>query len=167
MPDLVEDIEIYPLMVQLAAELETRLEQRGVPVMPVPVLPEGLPVPDYFGSECEGYAWVRLAFAFPYRSFPEQDSTGATCLSLLAYELEVGYTHCAPMPDDDGTPPSMEEQVSAARIQTSAMAAMRAAIQATLDEADRTYVLGAYDASLAGGGMLGATWRFTVGDRNG
>lgn len=169
MPDLVEDIEIYPRMVALAGALEARLAARGVPAAATAIVPEGLPAIDYFGDGCEGYAWVRLTGAFPYQTFPEQDSTGATCVSLIGYVLEVGYAHCAPMMDDDGTPPSVAQQIEATRVQTSAMRAMHEAIRQALggDEGEIPYVLGTYQPDIALGGALGATWSVTVGDRRG
>jgi hypothetical protein len=87
------------------------------------------PVLDYCGA-CEGNAcgeaWVRLVTVIPIVD-PSTTSASNPCNAPLQAAVEVGVARCAPMPGDDGEPPSMADQLEAALQQ---VADMRAALRA-------------------------------------
>ena len=51
-----------------------------------------------------GMLWVRVDSSFTYRSFPSAEAA-VNCVLPTAYRLELGLLRCAPMPDEDGSPP--------------------------------------------------------------
>lgn len=171
-PPLVEDFLIYPKMVQIAGCLCSELEAAGISTCFCGVLPGGEAVLDFCGGEdggcdaagCGGQAWVRLTQAYPSTSFPDPDVVASNCNGGITFELEVGFSHCAPMPDSDGTPPTVGEQLEAVRIQMAGMAAMRRAISCCWGNRDDEpeFLLGAYTPQPVSGGCISATWSVLV-----
>lgn len=167
---LKEDFGIYPSMVSLSACFCEALSEQGIDGLCFcGILPEGSATLDYCNGcdddGCGGMAWVRLTGANTYgNQFPSPDAQSGNCRSPIAYLLEIGFAHCAPMPDSNGTPPSLESQLQATRIQTAAAAAMRRAIQCCFGNSDRQYQMGAYTPVETRGDCLAATWAVTVGD---
>ncbi len=57
------------------------------------------------------------------------------------------------------SPPTMQQNVDALRLQLADMAAMRRAVQCCFGQGDTDYILGVYDQTLVnGGGCLGGTF---------
>lgn len=163
--DLVEDIEIYPRMVQLAACLKEELGKVNLEAT-LTVLPGGEPILDFCGGDgCGSQAWIRLVTSNAYDEFPNPPERYSTCFSAISYQLEVGFGHCAPQMD--GTRfPSPEDQLEAVRVQTSAMSAMLRAIRCcAAGDSDVPWDLGEYTPLGEEAGCLSATWTVTVGDR--
>lgn len=169
---LVEDRVAYPTLVELSACLCTEMQNLDGPElcycgpMAGPLVLDHCGGDSCDGSGCGGQAWVRFVDAFPSNIFPAQDNTLTNCKSPLAYTLEVGVARCAPMGEsgvNGYTPPSLNDQLEAARLQLADMAAMRRAIQCCFGKGDRDYVMLAYDQTqVNGGGCLGGTFTVVV-----
>ena len=110
-----------------------------------------------------GTAWVRLNSAFPSSSLPSADTTLSSCTAPLAYEIELGVGRCAPAPDDDGTPPTVSEELDSALLLLSDLWSMRTAIDCCFAGADT--VLGTYTPFGPQGGCVGGTWTVVVAQR--
>jgi hypothetical protein len=167
-----EDDFVYPLMVELTGCLCGEIERSGLPEpCQCSIIPGSEAVLDYCGEcdpgGCGGQAWVRMAGAYPSQRFPSLDEGVVPCGSPMAYIIEIGIARCVDVGDASGiggfTPPSVESQVAAVRVQTADMAAMRRALTCCLTENhdDLTYTLGQY-VPIAGGGCNGGTWTVTV-----
>lgn len=160
-----EDARIWPTLVQLSVCLTQTITDAGLPVPAfLGILPGSMIAADYCGDEECGQAWVRLATVYPSQNFPNPDDSAVEPQSYLAYSIEVGILRCAPMPADDGTPPSVAEQLESARLQMADMSAIRRAIQCCLDQLERPYLLGSYDPIGPEGGCVGGSWSFTLGE---
>lgn len=166
MAEFIEDAVVYPAIVRLSACLCLEIEASGLPV-PCSCGPMiGSLVLDYCGScedgKCGGQAWVRLVNAFPSTAFPSPDQELSNCYSPLAFQLEVGIVRCKPVGKTSGvrgyTPPTMEQNVEALRLQMADMAAMRRAVACCFGEADQDYVLGTYENLSIDGDCLGGTF---------
>jgi len=154
------DSPVFGAMIALQQCLCETIEARGLPsVCFCGVVPGSTAVFDYSD---EGQAWVRLSTAVPSLVFPAQDQSLRSCSAPLAYQFEVGIVRCAPMLADDGSPPSLEEQFEATRLQMADMDAIRYAIECCLPHASK--VLGTYTPYGPQGGALGGWWTvFTDG----
>lgn len=161
---IVEDVEIYPRLVELGGCLETELAAAGIEATTV-ISPEGEVALDYCGSDnCSAQAWVRIVTASPYDAFPDIPEGPVSCSLLIAYVLEVGVAHCAPQ-QHGMSPPSVSEQLEAVRVQTAAMSAMLRAIRCCANaDTDVPWSLGEYQPGLNEGGCLAGWWTVTVGD---
>jgi hypothetical protein len=173
MGTVIEDVGVYPTMIALSACLCAELDASGLGgACFCGIIPGSQVVLDVCAScgkdkACPGQAWVRLVSAFPSTIFPDADHTVATCLSPLAYNLEVGVARCFPQGKSNSitgfTPPTLDEQVNATRLQMADMAAMKRAIQCCMTRNDDiTYALGQYTPMTVGGGCGGGTWSVTV-----
>lgn len=112
-------------------------------------------VADYCGcnraaTKC-GMAWVRLDRVFPYKTFPQPDTTSDSCGSSLAAVFELGVYRCLPTPDAKGNPPTAAEQTNATRIQLGDWRAMDAAIKCCDALDPKNTVRGIYTARGQGG----------------
>lgn len=166
-----EDTTVYPVMIELAACLCAEI---AASELPTPcfcgVLPGSTVSLDYCGGdscegECGGQAWVRPVDIYPSAVFPNPDVTPTNCNSPLAFRLEVGIGRCVPMghnnPVGGYTPPTVDEQLAAARLQMADMAAMRRAIQCCMaGNENLDYVLESYTPLIPQGGCGGGS--FTV-----
>lgn len=112
------------------------------------------------GSDTCGQAWVRLDNAFPSSSLPDPDSE-ARCTAPVAYSLEVGVLRCAPLPDDQGSPPDAGQHLDAALLVAQDMQAMLRAMQCCLDRSVQ-HVLGQYTPIGPAGGCVGGAWTVVV-----
>jgi hypothetical protein len=171
-----EDFEIYPLMVDLAACLCTELEASGLPgtcscaVVPGPMaVLEACGACKSTGAACGGQAWVRLDRAFPSSTFPTPDVEGATCVSPMAYIVEVGVARCVPVGKANSitgyVPPTVQQYTDSVRLQTADMQAMKRAIQCCLrtgENSDRSFVLGTYTPITPSADCGGGVWTFTI-----
>jgi hypothetical protein len=150
-------------MVALAECLCQQITADGLPdVCFCGVLP-GADVAFDYCAPCDevghcGQAWVRLVEMFPSKVFPVPDAEG-NCSSLLAFQLAVGIVRCAPVPDDDGTPPSMEDQFdTTGLVMADAMAIRRAILCCATANRNRDYLLGPYLPVGPEGGCVGGAW---------
>lgn len=177
MAEFREDLDIYPLMVELSACLCTELADSGLPpVCRCGLMPGTSPTLDFSGDvTCAnggcGQAWVRLVNAFPSDDFPNPAvGIAQRCDIALAYELEVGISRCEDVGRTVGnkyTPPTLAAQVNSVRQYTADMAAMRRAIlccfRGAHDERDDLEIaLGLYQPLDSSGGVGGGIWNVTV-----
>jgi hypothetical protein len=175
MAEFREDTTVYPVMVQLSACLCTEIQASGLPnPCFCGVLPGSSVVLDFCGDgkcggTCGGQAWVRPVDMYPSAQFPVADVNPTNCNSPLAFRLEVGIARCMPMGTNSAvggyTPPTLEQQLDAARLQMADMAAIRRAIQCCMAANDNLdYVLESYTPLIPQGGCGGGA--FTVVIRN-
>ncbi len=158
---LRDDILVWPTVTALTTCLCQELVSSGLPPVclcaPVP----GADVALDYVTEDAGMAWVRLAAAFPTLQFPAQ-ATAPSCVTPLAFTLDVGVAYCAPVPEPDGSPPGLAALFDATRLQLAAMAAARRAIVCCLGTSARTAVLGQYTPYGPAGGVVGGWWTVAV-----
>lgn len=156
--DFDDDTLIWPALQALSACLCEELESKGL--LPgecfCGVLPGEVAAQDYD----QGQAWVRLVDAYPYTNFPNRDTTFSNCGKPLAFDVEVGVTHCYPTLDSGGRAASQEQKFEAARLQLATMAAMRRAILCCTD--DLIVVLGSYTPIGPNGNLVGGQWTVTL-----
>lgn len=174
MPEFREDLDIYPLIVELVACVCAELEASGLPaVCRCAPMPGSAPVIDFSGTDgCKdgcGQAWVRLINAFPSDDFPAPGfGVNTRCEVALAYLLEVGVSRCEPVGKTVAgkfTPPTMEDQLGAVRLYTADMQAMRRAILCCFrgeHEDDVEVAVGTYSPLDSIGGVGGGTWQIAV-----
>lgn len=151
------DIEILTILGAMKQSLADALDREydGAHLCQVLIAPGDLMAWDF-----EDTAWVRLGSANPTQDFPTPDLTARSCASTLAYEVEVGVLRKAPIFDDRGRAPSVEEQEKAVITQMRDMEAMREAIRtAPVD----MKILGDYLPAGPEGGLFGGIWSVTVG----
>lgn len=165
-----EESVLLPVITELAACLCTELEAAGFTMCFCGLMPGGEVPLDFCGGDCDtegcgGQAWVRVVNSFPTNGFPVPADT-ATCGTGRAATIEVGHAQCAPQPDDDGTPPTVQQQYDATFRQMASYDAMWRAIACCLsteiDKRDKSYLLGEYTPLPAGGGCLAAIWTVVV-----
>jgi hypothetical protein len=166
-----EDTIIYPTMISLTACLCTEIAQSGLPE-PCACSPiVGELVLDYCSScaegNCGGQAWVRLVDAYPSLNFPVRQQAVSNCFAPLAFTLEVGIVRCKPMGSNSTvrgfTPPTVDQTVTALRLQLADMAAMRRAIQCCFGNSDdRSYIMGSYVPVTPEGDCLGGYFSVSV-----
>jgi hypothetical protein len=161
-----EDVYIYPLLTQLTECLCTELEASGLAAACRCLLVPGVgPTLDFCDEGCDGScpgeAWVRMVRAYPSTNFPAQDGA-AGCVTLLAFDVEVGVGRCLPTGQTNGQPPDDQEMFDTARLQLADMSAMRRAIVCCFGDSDREYVMGGFEPGLGAGGCLISTWALTV-----
>lgn len=164
-----EDTYIYPLLTQLTTCLCEELEKSGLAAACRCLLVPGSgPTLEFCSNGCEsgcpGEAWVRLVRAYPSSNFPNQDAT-ASCITLLAFDVEVGVGRCLPAGDANGAPPDDQEMFNTARLQLADMSAMRRAIICCFTESDVDHSLGNFEPGIALGGCLVSTWALSVRQR--
>lgn len=117
-------------------------------------------------SACTACAagYVRLDQAYPSVDFPAQ-SDQATCRTVLAFPVSVGIQRCAPLGDDRGNPPTLEEQEDYARRAIDDMELIRSAIRCCLTD-DKfegiQYVMSNFVPLPVEGGVGGGEWRLTI-----
>lgn len=160
-----DDHLVWPALTELVTCLCSTIEERGLPDLCFCGLVPGEQVAwDYVGaSGGDGMAWVRLMNVYPSTTFPTTDSTLRSCASPLAAQVELGILRCAPMPGDDGTPPSMAAQWEATRLQMADMRALYAAVKCCYAKHKDAMVLGQYAPAGPAGGVVGGTWQVWLG----
>jgi hypothetical protein len=165
-----EDDFLYPLMIRLSACLCTEIADSGLPGVCScgPIV--GTLVMDYCTGckeqGCSGQAWVRMIDAFPSTDFPSPVQVPQNCNAPMAYTIEVGIVRCKPLGTTSQvrgfTPPTMEQNVDALRLQLADLGALRRAIQCCFGDQDTTYVMGTYNAAPPDGDCLGGYINVTV-----
>lgn len=151
------DAQVWPLLTDLASCLCREITDAG---LPEPcfcgVLPGAQVALDYCTS-CDdgrcGMAWTRLAAILPVLS---ETPVPRRCQVGLVISIEAGVVRCAPMPDDDGNPPSMAEQFEATALQMADQAAIQRALLCC--SGIEAPVLGAYQPLGPLGGCVGGSW---------
>lgn len=116
-----------------------------------------------YSSECAdacGMGWVRLTTGYPSSQVGQVNTNLRNCSAVLGFEVEVGIIRCAPMPNDQGEPPSPEEMALATQAQIADMLLMRQAINCCRDS--NNYVLGAYTPVGPEGGVVGGVWNLAM-----
>lgn len=170
MAEFVEDNIVYPTMISLSACLCAQFEHLGLP-QPCSCGPMvGELVIDYCSNcadgKCGGQAWVRLVNVFPSIDFPQPSQTLNTCAMPLAYQLEVGVVRCKPVGSTSGargfTPPTLEQQVGALRLQTADIQAMLRAINCCFDDTNMDFIVGQYNPVTPEGDCLGGAFTLWV-----
>ena len=172
MADYVEDFIAWPVMIQMAACLESTVLERGLPALcrsnPVPG-PLAVIEACSCSDNCKGMGWVRLVEEYPSSQFPSADQDGGKCGSPMAFTLEVGIARCLHTGSvnkvtGNFTPPSVENLMDDVRLQMADKAAMLRAIQCCLtqDGNDNSYSLGAYGPMQATGDCAGGYWTVTI-----
>lgn len=157
-----QDRLVWPAMTSLISCLCQEVVASGLPDLCFCGLLPGENVPGDYVSEDGGMAWVRLVNAYPSSVFPGQDST-ATCVSPLAFELEVGLLYCAPVIGERGEIPDVAAQFDAVQVQTAGMVAMRRALVCCLRPGVDA-VLGVYTPVGPDGMVVGGTWQVYVSE---
>jgi len=162
---LIEDVLIYPRLVELAGCLCEEIERSGLfagqelcfcglafgDLVPIDLLEK-----KGVGS---GVAWVRLNQAYPSAEFPIPDQGTGTCATLLAYEIEIAIARCIPLLDRNGKPPTVAQSLEAARLQMADMAAMRRAVECCFGNSDTDYTLVQYTPIPVSGAVGGGVWQ--------
>lgn len=150
-----EDSRFWPLLTELASCLCAEIAAAG---LPEPcfcgVVPGDAMALDYCtdcGEKC-GMAWVRVV------SMNVADvgiEGGNPCTAPLEATIEVGVARCAPMPDDQGNPPSMADQLEATRVM---MADQAAALRAIRCCSSRDFDVQQWAPAGPQGGCVGGAW---------
>ena len=169
---LREDQAVYPTLIRLSACLCAELEKAEGPALCYCGPIAGPLVLDFCGGDCGGdgcggQAWVRVTEIFPSSSFPSPEQLPRNCGSPLAYNLEIGVARCAPTGEGNGidgySPPTLEQNVEALRLQMTDMAAVRRAVQCCFGVGEADYILGQYSQiDVSQGGCLGGSFIVTV-----
>jgi hypothetical protein len=131
--------------------------------------------PEDCGDGEPGQLSVSVARIFPAgQAFPSEDRTvqgvrGCMPAPLTAVELVVTLLRCAPVPTEDGCPPTCEEQAEAARVLHVDAATIYSALWCCLPgigpnpRRPRRFVIGAQRIVGPEGGCVGVEQRVTVG----
>lgn len=164
-----QDVRFWPQMVLLADCLCAEIAASGLPGVCFCGVLAGDSVPLDYCTECDGggcgMAWVRLSAVTPLGSEATATTgTGTfnTCTMPLVATVEVGIARCAPMPNEDGEPPTLAEQLDAAQLQAADMAASVRAIRCCEGIDQKALVLAQWVPLGPDGGCLGGVWSFTT-----
>lgn len=167
MAEFVEDVGIYPTMIELLTQVELENDRSGLPVLDfTSVQPGSQPVIDHVGNgkQCSELV-VNLVSTFPTQGFPNPDPDGS-CGTELAYEIQVAVFRCAKVPKGNSASnlrlPTEVDMLESTRLHTADMAAMHRAICKAL-KGKRKYVLRGFTPYGPEGGAVGGTWLLVVG----
>lgn len=169
MPDYREDPGAYPVMVDLAAQVQKEIVKSGLdPIDKVTLQPGIQPVSDYAGNKSNcGEIIVNMTSAFATDAFPDAVPT-ATCSDELAFVVTVWVLRCAaPMggTTQQPKPPSPEAQLASTRDHLADMQAVRRAIVCTFRDMDRQYVVGNFTPWGPSGNVVGGYWTVTFSEK--
>lgn len=133
-----EDKRVWPLLLDLASCMCAEMKKAGLPGTCFCGVIPGEVVFDYCGENCEsddcgGMAWVSPRLIAPVLAtggFGTGPSVAPRQCQAPAMNVtfEAGVVRCAPMPDSSGKPPSLADQLEAARLQMADMAAVQRAL---------------------------------------
>jgi hypothetical protein len=166
-----EDVRFWPALLELASCLCAEIAEAGLPEPCFCGILPGDLVPLDYCQECDGgkcgMAWVRTVNiqeqrVSRYDSMEGSSIRARNCTAPLDMIVEVGVTRCAPMPESDGTPPSMAEQLDSARLVMADQAAALRAIRCCLDSKYPIRV-GTWLPMGPSGGCIGGAWTVTIG----
>lgn len=173
----VEDDEIYPVMIELAACLALEIETAELPKpCRVGVKPGDVSTLDFGPAQLaqkkgNGQGWVRLVgagAAFPTDANAVALLTNVRCGAANAYELEIGLSRCEPQGKTVNNvfiPPTAEEELESVRLYGGDRRAMKRAVLCCLTDrlGDGYEVgLGLYQPLPSTGGVGGGTWQVFV-----
>jgi hypothetical protein len=157
-----EDTRVWPMLLDLASCVCAEFNKAGLPEFCFCGIVPGLAVFDFCGENCEEGTCGGMAWVSPRIITPSQEGAVGVSVSprrcqtpMLDVGFEVGAVRCAPMPDSDGTPPSMAVQLEAARLQMADMAAIERALLCCFSE---TPALDTWVSIGPDGGCLGGVW---------
>ena len=164
---LVADERIWPIALELASCLCRELTDAGGPkTCFCGIIPGDNVAFDYCapcsGDTC-GMAWVRLAGVVPMQNMSFGYVTPNRCAPVLMGVFEVGVLRCAPTMTEDGNPPTMAQQLDAATLQASDMAASGRAAGCCFGN-EREVTLGGWAPIGPQGGCLGGAWTVSIGE---
>jgi hypothetical protein len=126
------------------------------------VVPGASPSWDYCG-ECDGglcgMGYIYVESVYPSSSFPVQDAS-SRCTVPFAARLGIGALRCAPIADESGALPDVDEMSEAFLGMNADMGAILSAIMccSAIDE----YALEQWRASGPQGGCVGGEWQVVV-----
>lgn len=168
-----EDTRIWPLALALASCLCQELKESGGPEPCFCGVLAGESAAWDYCQPCDGdlcgMAWVRIANVAPLQS-ASISATGAgpilfnRCAPALAVAFEVGVLRCAPTLGPEGQLPSMADQLEAAALQASDMAASGRAAACCFKDDGRFVAVNQWLPLGPEGGCLGGSWSVTVGE---
>lgn len=171
---MIEDTQVYPLLVLAAACLCRSVEDADLPPLCFcGVLPGQLVSLDYCQGDCtggcSGQGWTRMTTVTqagyeggPNTAFRHADQIDH-CAVLLDTVIEMGIVRCFASAGDEGEPPTPSAYLEAVSLQMADMAAMQRAITCCLREATtRRVTLGPYTPIGPEGMCIGGLWQFVV-----
>jgi len=155
-------------MVKLAALAECLCAQVAADGLPdlcfCGLVPGEAPAVEYVdncGDGNCGMAWVRWAAVAPVTGVGVPNITKNNCNSSLGFDAEIGIMRCAPVGDENGNPPPVEDMLSTTDLQVADMMAMYRAMAccSALDE----FIIETYTPIGPQGGAVGGFWTLSVG----
>lgn len=119
----------------------------------------------------DGVAWVRLVTAYPSAVFPQPDDGLTTCVTPIAYEVEIGVARPAPRAEGRAMFPDKQALFDAQRLYASDMRAARRALLCCLPQQQAKVVprrdivvrLGAFQPLENAAGKSGGMWQGFIG----
>lgn len=163
------DTRIWPLALSLASCLCQELRDAGGPEPCFCGVLAGEQVAWDYCQPCEGdmcgMAWVRIASIVPLSATTSNDGTILLnrCAPALAAIFEIGVLRCAPTVGPEGQLPDMAEQLAAAHLQASDMAAAGRAAACCFTDG-RMVAVNQWTPLGPDGGCVGGSWTVTVGE---
>jgi hypothetical protein len=159
-----DDKQVWPLVVDLASCVCAELDKASLPATCFCGVIPGDVSYDYCGNDCAegvcgGMAWVSPKLLIPSQQLATSQGIGVASRRCqfpdLTLAVEVGIVRCAPMPDGDGSPPSLADYLDAAQLQLADMAALERALLCCQKDPP---VLDAWNSVGPDGGCLGGVW---------
>jgi hypothetical protein len=158
-------VSILSVMTDITACLIAQFETDGRPPFCFAgLLPGDAIAHDYTKScdDADGMLWVRFASGYPATAVGLQDDSTNNCAKSLGYDLEVGFLRGAPLPDDQGNPPTVEEQQASVEQQLADMLTARKALKCCVPLKSMEYRLGGFQPFGPMGGVVGGLWALSV-----
>jgi hypothetical protein len=152
------DHHFWPTMLSLAECLCQQITDSELPdVCFCGVLPGDLTLE--YCTSCDGgacgQAWVRLVGVSVLAGVEEAANP---CTAPLQALVEVGIARCAPTGGDDGSPPTLAQQLDAAALQTADMAAALRAIRCCEALSPKDFAITQWTPIGPEGVCLGGAW---------
>jgi len=158
-----EDTKVWPLLTQLATCLCQELAASGLPEPCFCGVVPGEIALDFCDGcadgSCGGTAWVNAVSMTPALTLGQIAATRCS-VGLIDMVFQVGVVRCAPMPGEDGMPPTDAEYLSSAELQMADMAASLRAVVCCLEE--QVPVIAGWTSYGPQGGCVGGVWTATV-----
>lgn len=160
------DSPVFTKMSALATCLCAQIIADGLPeTCFCSVVPGESPALDFLNNCTDdvcGMAWVRLSTTQMETGMGVESTNLNNCDAVIGFDLEVGIARCAPLGDEQGNPPSVEDYLASADLQIADMAAMRTAIMCCDEIGD--FILGAYVPFGPVGGAVGGAWTVSLSE---
>lgn len=114
------------------------------------------------GEPCEGQLTVRITNVYPTRDFPQPFLGGfPTCGMGYAVEFEVAVLRCALVPDSQGVPPPMADELVVAERALGDAGLIRKVARTFARERDQAVAIGQYTPMGPDGGCVGGAVQIT------